>query len=93
MRKARVTAGAGCSQAGRTLLASRLVYHRRCLREDATNPDLTALERLALVRERAARIPEIRRELESTGVTDSIGQDSVGTNRQPSSNPIRDQAK
>ncbi len=35
-------------------------------REDATNPDLTALERLALVRERAARIREIRGELETT---------------------------
>lgn len=34
--------------ASRVLLESRLRYHHPCLREDATNPDLTALERLAL---------------------------------------------
>ena len=47
------------------LLASRLAYHLRCLREDATNPDLPALERLALVRDRAARIREIRVQIEA----------------------------
>jgi len=45
------------------LLESRLRYHLRCLREDATDPEMTSLERLALVRERARRIREIRREL------------------------------
>jgi hypothetical protein len=39
-------------------LESRLRYHLRCLREDATDPELTALEQLALVRDRAARIRE-----------------------------------
>ncbi|MFI5342399.1 MAG: hypothetical protein ACHQ7N_21515 [Candidatus Methylomirabilales bacterium] len=48
----------------RALLSSRLAYHHRCLPEDATDPDLTALERLALVRERARRMREIRNELE-----------------------------
>ena len=44
-------------------LASRLVYHLRCLREDATDLYQTALERLTLVRDRAARLQENRREL------------------------------
>ncbi|MGD0267379.1 MAG: hypothetical protein ABSD47_20910 [Candidatus Methylomirabilota bacterium] len=35
------------------LLESRLAYHLRCLREDATDPDTTSVERLALVRDRA----------------------------------------
>jgi hypothetical protein len=52
-------------RAQRILLESRLAYHLRFLREDATDPDLTDLERLALVRDRAARIREIRRELGS----------------------------
>jgi hypothetical protein len=51
--------------ASRTLLASRLRYHHRCLREDATNPDLTALERLALVRGRVTRMREIEREVDA----------------------------
>ncbi len=46
------------------LLASRLAYHLRCLREDATDPEISTLERLGLVRERAVRIREIRRDLE-----------------------------
>jgi hypothetical protein len=46
------------------LLESRLAYHHRCLREDATEPDLTALERLALVRARMRWIREIRQTLE-----------------------------
>ena len=50
--------------ASRILLESRLRYHLCCLREDATDPELTSLERLALVRDRAARIREIRWELE-----------------------------
>ena len=42
---------------------SRLTYHLHCLAEDATEPELSSLERLALVRERVARIREIRQEL------------------------------
>jgi hypothetical protein len=51
------------ASAKRTLLESRFAYHLRFLREDATNPDVTALERLTLVRERAARIRGIRQAL------------------------------
>lgn len=47
------------------LLESRLGYHLRCLREDATDPELKSFERLALVRERAARIREIRQRLKA----------------------------
>jgi hypothetical protein len=50
---------------------SSLIYHLRCLREDATDPDLTSLERLALVRDRVARVREIRRELEAVNVMDA----------------------
>jgi hypothetical protein len=46
--------------ASRILLESRLPYHHRCLREDATDPTLSPLERLALVRERTRRVREIR---------------------------------
>jgi tryptophan 2,3-dioxygenase len=46
------------------LLESRLAYHFRCLREDATDMTLSRLERLALVRDRATRIWEIRQTLE-----------------------------
>ena len=53
------------NQEGRVLLESRLRYHYRCLREDATNPEVTCVERLALVRDRAERIREIRQELEA----------------------------
>jgi hypothetical protein len=47
----------------RGLPQSRLAYHLRCLREDATDPDTTSVERLALVRDRVGRIHEIREEL------------------------------
>ncbi len=50
------------------LLASRLAYHLRCLAEDAADPGLSCLERLALVRGRVARIREIRAELKATHV-------------------------
>jgi len=53
------------AQESRVLLESRLAYHLRCLREDATDPELTDLERLALVRDRARRIREIRQTLEN----------------------------
>jgi hypothetical protein len=36
-------------QKERALLESRLAYHLRCVREDATDPATTTLERLALV--------------------------------------------
>jgi len=36
----------------RALLESRLAYHLRCLREDATDPERSSLERLALVLDR-----------------------------------------
>jgi len=51
------------------LLASRLAYYLCCLAEDATNLELSSVERLALVRERVAWIREIRRELEHPGAT------------------------
>ena len=51
-----------------TLLASRLAFHLRCLAEDATDPVLFCLERLALVRDRVAGIREIRAELKANHV-------------------------
>jgi hypothetical protein len=50
------------------LLASRLAYQFRCLREDAMDPEMTSLERLALVRDRTARIRESREELKAHDV-------------------------
>lgn len=50
-------------QENRVLLESRLAYHLRCLREDAADPAMTSLERLALVRDRTRRIREVRQEL------------------------------
>ncbi len=50
--------------AKRAVLESRLRYHHRCLREDATDPEMSPLERLALVRDRTKRIREIRQYLE-----------------------------
>ena len=50
-------------QKERALLESRLAYHLWCVREDATDPATTTLERLALVRDRVGWIREIRREL------------------------------
>ena len=49
---------------GDWVLRSRLGYPLRCLREDATDPEMMNLERLTLVRDRAGRIREIRRELD-----------------------------
>ncbi len=48
-----------------TLLESRLACHLAYLREDATDPELSSLERLALVRDRGVRAREIRVALES----------------------------
>jgi|GEM_PF-1306061 hypothetical protein len=59
-----MTVEEGQTNESHTFLESRLAYRLRCLREDATDPELTSLERLALVRDRAARIREIRWELE-----------------------------
>ncbi len=64
----------GSPQAQRLLLNSRLRYHRRCLREDATNPDLTTLERLTLVRDRVARMREIERELKAVKEAELLGE-------------------
>jgi len=47
-----------------SLRESRLAYHLRCLAEDATDPEVSSVERLALVRERVRRIREIRQELD-----------------------------
>ncbi len=57
---------AGKDRDARTFLKSRLAYHLRALRQDATDPAMTNLERLALVRERVARVREIRRALAAT---------------------------
>ncbi len=54
----------------RILLESRLRSHLRCPEEDATNPDLSQLDRLALVRERAKRIREIEAKLEENARTE-----------------------
>ena len=48
------------------LLTARLAYPLRCLADEATDPELSNTERSALVRERVARIREIRRELAAT---------------------------
>lgn len=53
------------------LLEARLADHLRCLRGDATGPALSCLERLGLVRERMARVREIRRAL--AAMTDDLG--------------------
>ena len=66
----------GCEESGtptRTLLESRLRYHLRCLREDATDPTMSAVERLALVRDRARRIREIRQDLKTAKPLDADG--------------------
>ncbi len=49
----------------RALIEDRLAYHLRCLRADATDPEQSTLERLALIRDRARRIQEIRQTLET----------------------------
>ena len=49
-------------------LELRRLYHLRCVGEDATDPEMTNVEPLALVRDRARRIREIRRELEAAKV-------------------------
>jgi hypothetical protein len=49
--------------AGLAPLESHLAYHLRCMRADATDPALSSLGRLALLRDRAARIGEIRQKM------------------------------
>jgi hypothetical protein len=39
------------------LLASRLAYHLRCLAEEAADPELHSVQRVAVVREREANSP------------------------------------
>lgn len=53
-----------------SLLVSRLAYHLRYLCEDATAPAMSTLERPAVVRDRTARIRDIRWELEATKLED-----------------------
>ncbi len=48
----------------RVLLEARLTYHLRCVREDDTDPEMSTLERLVLVRDRTRRIQEIKHALE-----------------------------
>ena len=57
------TEGSRETEEDANLLASRLAYHLRCLHKEATDPDVSSVERLAVVRDRVARIREIRREL------------------------------
>jgi hypothetical protein len=45
------------------MLQGRLAYHLACLREDTTDPELITPERLALIRDRARRMREIRETL------------------------------
>jgi len=52
-------------QVQRILLESRLRCYLRRLRDDATDPNMSAKEGLALVRDPAVRVREIRRELEA----------------------------
>jgi len=47
-------------------LQSRLAYHLRCLAEDATDPDLSGVERLVLLQDRTKKIREIRHMLAAT---------------------------
>ena len=62
-------------QEGHAHFESCLAYHLARLREDASNPNLTSLERLSLIRDRASRIREIRGALTVTGRV-SMGQDA-----------------
>jgi hypothetical protein len=64
-------------------LESRLSYHLRCLREDATDPELTGLERLALVRDRARWIREIRQEMDLVKVAVAEAGDARCRNQGP----------
>jgi hypothetical protein len=73
----------------RALLASRLAYHLRCLHEDTTDPEMSPLERLALVRDRAGRIREIRRELKDTKATDVRLADGKSPGREVSGSFLR----
>jgi hypothetical protein len=54
--------------ANRPPLEFCLHYHLRCMREDATDPVLTALDRVTLVRGREERVRGI--ELESAALKD-----------------------
>ncbi len=75
------------------VLQSRLTHYLRFRREDATDSATTSVERLALVRDRMARIREVRREPEGNAVADSTGQRSVGANQQPVVNARCERAK
>ncbi len=70
------------------VLRSRLRYHLRCLQEDATNPELFQLERLALVRDRVRRIREVRGELAQCEVTGVCSVRLPGDRIQPTAIPL-----
>jgi predicted alternative tryptophan synthase beta-subunit len=53
-------------QENRAPLESRLAYHLGCLRGHATDPAMSRLEWLGLVRNRAREIREIREEVETS---------------------------
>ncbi len=52
----------------RTLLDPSLRFHLRCLRQDATDPAMSSLERLVLVRDRSRRIKGIPEEIKASDV-------------------------
>ncbi len=52
----------------RKFLERRLRYHLCCLRRDATDPEMSAPGRLALVRDRSRRIKGIPEELKVSDV-------------------------
>jgi hypothetical protein len=54
------TEGSQQAEEDASLFKSRLAYHLRCLAEAATDPDMSSVERLAVVRGRAKKIREIR---------------------------------
>lgn len=72
--------GASLDSPRRALLKSRLAYHH-CLREDATDPDLTALERLMVARGQARRMRQREWEPEAvrgTGADRCAAKPQVG---------------
>ena len=52
-------------RANHRMHASRLAFHPHCLAEDATDPALSSIERLAMVRDRARKMREIRIPIEA----------------------------
>jgi len=79
----------------RALLELRLAYHLRCLREDDTDPALTRMERLALVRDWVRRIWKTRQELEAGQQRAKQDRLGIGVDRvkHESTAAIRQQAR